>query len=305
MSVPSDAKESKDIATATSFKKKGKVTAAYVEVTSKKHEKLARNIGKVVDYVILVGKDWKVIPLENVIADLQGEKAKIIAAVSDVDEAKVALETLEHGADGILIQPSKLSEIKEFVKVVEDIEAKRYDLKTAKITKIKPVGSGDRVCIDTCSLMNIGEGMLVGSYSHGFFLVHSETLESEYVEARPFRVNAGPVHAYIMMPNHKTKYLSELKSGDEVLIVDSKGNGRKAIVGRVKIEKRPLLLIEAECEGMKIATLLQNAETIRLVNEKGKPVSVSELKEGDKVLVHIEESARHFGMAIKESIIEK
>lgn len=108
-----------------------------------------------------------------------------------------------------------------------------------------------------------------------------------------------------MMPNHKTKYLSELKSGDEVLIVDSKGNGRKAIVGRVKIEKRPLLLIEAECEGMKIATLLQNAETIRLVNEKGKPVSVSELKEGDKVLVHIEESARHFGMAIKESIIEK
>lgn len=56
---------------------------------------------------------------------------------------------------------------------------------------------------------------------------------------------------------------------------------------------------------MKLRTLLQNAETIRLVNEKGKPVSVSELKEGDKVLVHVEEAARHFGMAIKEAIIEK
>lgn len=41
--------------------------------------------------------------------------------------------------------------------------------------------------------------MLIGSYSKSLFLVHSESLESEYVASRPFRVNAGPVQAYVMV----------------------------------------------------------------------------------------------------------
>ena len=70
-------------------------------------------------------------------------------------------------------------------------------------------------------------------------------MESEYVASRPFRVNAGPVHAYVMTPGNKTKYLSELETGDEVLTVDQEGTTKIAIVGRVKIEKRPLMLVEA------------------------------------------------------------
>ena len=303
--LPSNLEDSKDLMAAKSLKRQGKPIAAYVEIKGKRYEELARLLGKTVDYLILVGKDWKIIPLENIIADLQEEDVKLVAAVADEKEAKTALETLEHGTDGVLIEPEDPSQIKKIAKLIEDIKMGYYELKPATITRIEPVGSGDRVCVDTCSIMNIGEGMLIGSYSQGLFLVHSESLESEYVESRPFRVNAGPVHAYVMTPDHKTKYLSELEAGDEVLVVDKDGKTRPAIVGRVKIEKRPLLLVEAEYEGMKLRTLLQNAETIRLVNEKGKPVSVSELKEGDKVLVHVEEAARHFGMAIKEAIIEK
>ncbi|MDD4594943.1 MAG: 3-dehydroquinate synthase II, partial [Methanobacteriaceae archaeon] len=77
------------------------------------------------------------------------------------------------------------------------------------------------------------------------------------------------------------------------------------IVGRCKIEKRPLLLIEAEYEDIKIKSLLQNAETIRIVSNNGEAVSVSNLNQGDKVKVFIDENARHFGMAINETIIEK
>ena len=64
-------------------------------------------------------------------------------------------------------------------------------------------------------------------------------------------------------------------------------------------------MIEAEYEGMKIRTLVQNAETIRLVTDKKEPISVSKLKVGDKVLAYFSEGARHFGMAIEEQIIEK
>jgi 3-dehydroquinate synthase II len=137
------------------------------------------------------------------------------------------------------------------------------------------------------------------------FLVHSESLESEYVASRPFRVNAGPVQAYVMVPGNKTRYLAELEAGDEVLIVNKDGTTRPTIVGRCKIEKRPLLLIEAEYEDIKIKSLLQNAETIRIVSNNGEAVSVSNLNQGDKVKVFIDENARHFGMAINETIIEK
>jgi 3-dehydroquinate synthase II len=255
--------------------------------------------------LILLGSDWKVIPLENIIADLQKEKVKLIAAVSDYDEAKLALETLEHGTDGILLFPRDISQIKKVADLIEKIQQETYQLLPANITRVEPVGTGDRVCVDTCSMMQLGEGMLIGSYSQGLFLVHSESLESEYVASRPFRVNAGPVHAYVMTPGNKTKYLSELETGDEVLTVDQEGNTRTAIVGRVKIEKRPLMLVEAEYEGVVLRTLLQNAETIRLVGEDGNPISVADLKVGDKIMVYLDPNARHFGMAIEESIIEK
>ena len=43
-----------------------------------------------------------------------------------------------------------------------------------------------------------------------------------------------------------------------------------------------------------IRTLLQNAETIRLVQDNGNPLSVAELKIGDKVMVYLDKSAQTF-----------
>lgn len=54
------------------------------------------------------------------------------------------------------------------------------------------------------------------------------------------------MHAYVAVPGGKTCYLSELKAGKEVIVVDQKGQQRNAIVGRVKIETRPLILVEAK-----------------------------------------------------------
>jgi 3-dehydroquinate synthase II len=146
--------------------------------------------------------------------------------------------------------------------------------------------------------------MLVGSQSNCLFLIQSEAMESEYVAARPFRVNAGAVHAYVLTADGKTKYLSEVKSGEEVMAVDTEGNSRSVVIGRSKIEVRPLLLVEVEADGKKFSTILQNAETIRLCTPIG-AVSISELKVGQEVLVRLEQGGRHFGHAIKETIMER
>ena len=164
---------------------------------------------------------------------------------------------------------------------------------------------GDRACIDTCTQMTLGEGMLVGNTASGFFLVHSESIDNPYVASRPFRVNAGAVHAYTLVAGGKTKYLADLKAGEEVLLVNAQGKSQIAYLGRNKIEKRPMLLIEAEAGGEPISLVMQNAETIRLVDPDGKAISVTTLKPGDKVLGHIEKAGRHFGMKVDETLIER
>ena len=293
-----------DIITAIRLKEKGLKVGAFVVIRNKSYEEFASLIGQECDYLIIVGTDWKVIPLENLIASLQNSNVQIIAGVRDAEEAKLALETMEHGSEGVLLDSDDVNTIKKTVAVAESSGMAPLDLMVAKVTKVEPVGMGDRVCVDTCNMMSRGEGMLVGSQSSGMFLVHSESEESPYVASRPFRVNAGAVHAYVKVGD-RTRYLSELKSGDQVTIVDAHGRQRTGIVGRVKIERRPLMLVEAEVDGQIIKNILQNAETIKLVDSNAEPVSIADLRPGDEVLVHYEGVARHFGMKVEETIIEK
>jgi 3-dehydroquinate synthase II len=164
---------------------------------------------------------------------------------------------------------------------------------------------GDRVCVDTCTLMQEGEGLLVGNSSSFFFLVQAEAKMNPYVAPRPFRVNAGPVHAYVKIPEGRTRYLSELSAGDPILVVRADGAAQAATVGRVKIERRPLFLVEAVCGDTRGSILLQNAETIRLSKADGQAISVVMLKPGDSILAVVEKAGRHFGIKVAETIWEK
>jgi 3-dehydroquinate synthase II len=284
--------------------KNSKPTAFLIKITNKEDERKASKASSFADFVVVETTDWTIIPLENLIADLHKKDSSLIAKVKSLEEAKTALETLEIGVDGILFE-GKPIDIAKVKKLIDSASSAPVGLTIATVSSVKPVGMGDRVCVDTCSLFSVGEGMLVGSQSNALFLVHSETIESPYVAARPFRVNAGPVHAYTILPNGKTTYLSELSAGDEVLAVDKEGKTRSLIIGRLKIEKRPLIIVEADVGGKKIKTILQNAETIRLVAKDGSAISVAKLKKGDEILVYLEDAGRHFGVKVEESINEK
>ena len=250
--------------------------------------------------IIVHTPDWTIIPLENLVAC--GEN--VIAAVTSLEEAEQALFVLEKGVAGVLVKTDDPDLVRSISRLVQS-GTSGQELHRLTVTTVKPAGMGERVCVDTCSLMVDGEGMLVGNTSSGFFLVHAETLVNPYVAPRPFRVNAGGVHAYLQVPDGKTAYLADLKAGDRVTIVHGNGSCREATIGRVKIERRPLFLVEAESEGRKVSIILQNAETIRLVRPDNSAVSVTSLKPGDVVLGRVESGGRHFGMAIDETIIEK
>ncbi|MGD0406712.1 MAG: 3-dehydroquinate synthase II [Candidatus Bathyarchaeia archaeon] len=287
------------------LKNEGKKTVIKINIRGKEDENKAVKAAELqADYIIINCLDWRVIPLENLIAKARG-KSKLIAEVTTAEDAKLVLEALELGTDGVLLKTSNPNELAKTVKVVKE-QMPKMALTTAKILSIKPIGSGARVCVDTVDLMVPGEGMLVGCQSAGFFLVEAEVNENPYVQSRPFRVNAGPASHYTLTSLQNTRYLSELKAGDEVLIIDREGKVRITNVGRSKIEFRPLILIEAQADDTKIKTILQNAETIRLVTPKAsKPVT--ELKPNDEVLVHLAaKGGRHFGVSVpEETVIEK
>ena len=254
------------------------------------------------EFVVVECSDWRVIPLENLIAEFRRRGRRIYAYASSGDDIKTALTILEKGVDGVVIPPSSIGSAGKLTERAD----RKVAVVAARVSRVVDAGLGERACIDTTAQLAPGEGMLIGSKASFFFLVHGETIPSAYIPARPFRVNAGAIHSYLLSSEGKTRYLSELEPPDPVTVVDREGSLRTATVGRVKIEKRPLVLVEAKAGDSTGSVILQKAETIRLIRSDGSPVSVTELKPGDEVLVHTEDAkGRHFGGEVDEYIIEK
>jgi len=289
----------------SSAKPKGKKIGRKFKVLSNKDiDKILVSAKKGLDFVIVEVKDWKIIPLENIIAKLHKIHTKIFAIARSPEEVRKMFSILDVGVDGVIFNTSSINEVRE---ALVYLGTRSFELKPAKIIDIKEVGNGERVCVDTASMLHKGEGMLIGNRSNFMFLVHNESVGSSFTSPRPFRVNAGAVHCYTIAPDGTTNYLSEIETGSEVLILDSKGKARRATVGRSKIERRPMLMIKAQVNDEVGGIISQDAETIRFVKPNGHLISVTHLKKGDTVLVHSKAaSGRHFGMEVSdEYILEK
>lgn len=287
-----------------SFKSSGKSVGYFKKVTSNLDvNDIERASDTGAELVIVDAPNWKIIPLENIIAKLHKSKTKVFATAKSSQEVATLFAVLELGVDGVILSTDSEEEVE---RARQELTTARFLIGRAKITEVKDVGTGERVCVDTASMMRMGEGMLVGSRSNFMLLVHNESVGSSFTSPRPFRVNAGAVYCYTIVPGGGTRYLSEIESGSEVWIVNKEGIARSAVVGRSKIETRPLRLIRAEINGEEGTVILQNAETIRLICKDGKLLSVTEVKVGDEILGYAKQaSGRHFGMEVDEFIVEK
>jgi 3-dehydroquinate synthase II len=251
-------------------------------------------------WVVFPG-EREIIPLENLVA----WKKNVLVVAATPDEVSLYRGVLEKGVYGLVLSapdPAGMRALGEAARSgAEDVP-----LVAARVAEVVPLGMGDRVCVDTCTWIEGSRGMLVGNGSAGLFLVCAENAPNPYVLPRPFRVNAGAIHSYCRVPGGRTAYLSELAAGSGVLLVDDGGKGEVACVGRVKVERRPLVLVRAVApSGGEHSVVLQNAETIRLVGPAGNTRSISRIAAGDEVLLAEGASGRHFGVAVEETIREK
>jgi 3-amino-4-hydroxybenzoic acid synthase len=256
-------------------------------------------------YTLVEFKDPTKIPLEIVIAAADRAPGQLVCKADDLEEAKVIIDVLEKGSEGVLVAPATANDVFELIEILR-VKTPDLDLTTLTVDRIEHLGLGDRVCIDTTSHFEKDEGMLIGSYAHGFILCVSETHPLPYMPTRPFRINAGALHSYAFGQDNRTNYLSELKAGHPVLAVGADGRTRRITVGRIKLESRPLLSIHATSpEGVEVNLIVQDDWHVRVLGPGAKVLNVTELKKGDQVLGHIATEKRHVGWPVGEFCVEK
>ena len=262
-----------------------------------------------VPWVLVRCSDWTMIPLENLVAASRGSGTRIAVAITNEVDLAGAAFALEHGVDAILVTDDLWEAAREMAEPRESSgdssDSAPASVATAAITSIESGGVGERVCIDLIERLDDGEGIAIGSVAEVLCLVHGETVPSDYVPTRPFRVNAGAVHSYALMADGSTRYLSELSAGEDVAIVSSDGSRRSATIGRLKIERRPFLLVRylsGDSEGQIIA---QQAETVRLVTPSGGQISITDAAAGDEISILCDRRMRHMGIALEGGMVEK
>lgn len=254
---------------------------------------------------VLLFRDPTKIPLEIVIAAAARATGSIITIAQDAEEAEIIFGVLELGSDGVMMAPAKVGDAAA-LKATSETGTPNLDLVELTVVETSHVGMGERACVDTCTYFREDEGILVGSYSKGMILCVSETHPLPYMPTRPFRVNAGAIHSYTLAKDERTAYLSELKAGSKVRAVDVKGQTRLVTVGRVKIESRPLISINAVApNGQAVNLILQDDWHVRVLGPGGVVLNSTELKPGDSLLGYLPSEDRHVGYPINEFCLEK
>ena len=110
--------------------------------------------------VVVRGGDWMIIPLENLLSKTNN----LFVEIHDLKEGQTALGILERGVDGVVIDNPNPDAVRQIIHALKG-GGEKIDLSKAKIRRIEALGMGDRVCVDTCSSMALGEGMLIGNSS--------------------------------------------------------------------------------------------------------------------------------------------
>ncbi len=165
----------------TAKKPKGKKVGRKFKVLSNNDiENILDSAKKGLDFVIIEVKDWKIIPIENIIAKLHKMHTKIFSIARNAKEARKMFSILDVGVDGVIFNTGSMNEVKQ---ALVYLGTKSFELSTAKILEIQEVGDGERVCVDTASMLNRGEGMLIGSRANFLFLPLLDHLELMLVQS--------------------------------------------------------------------------------------------------------------------------
>ncbi|QHY95112.1 3-amino-4-hydroxybenzoic acid synthase [Streptomyces sp. S4.7] len=255
------------------------------------------------DVLVAAFIDETNIPLELLLARAQDGTTRVLKELLSSAETASVAGVLESGPAGLVVRGDQLADIDRVGEALRLRRQVRKDLVPLEVVRAEPIGMGYRGCVDTATLFGEDEGMIVGSTSSGGILVCAEVHYLPYMNLRPFRVNAGAVHSYVFGAD-TTAYITDLAAGERSHAVSADGTFREVVVGRVKVELRPLRLIEATYGDVKVNVFLQDDWHVRVMSAEGKPLNLTDVVPGTELLGHVTEPGRHVGIKVAERISE-
>jgi 3-dehydroquinate synthase II len=245
----------------------------------------------------------RVLPLESALSR-SSPRTSIWVVTERPEEIDTALGALEVGADRVVVEVRDPASVDRLDALAGRERLSHLRWGSARVVEARPVGVSERVLVDTTALLDPSEGMLLGSSAALLVHVASEAEGSAFSRPRPFRVNAGSPHLYVLMADGTTRYLSELAAGDRLLVASPGRQGRAVGVGRIKVERRPMTMVRIRRSDREATIFVQEAETVRLSAIRRR-VPVTELQTGEQLRTIDLPPARHLGDAVRESIEER
>src|SRR5260370_17634731 len=101
----------RDIAIAHAAKERGIPVALQITIQHRNDvENVSRFLEADPDYLLIECPNWKIIPVENLIAEVRG-RSKILARTRSFQASRTALSILEQGTDVISLSPADPSDI--------------------------------------------------------------------------------------------------------------------------------------------------------------------------------------------------
>lgn len=255
------------------------------------------------DFLVAAFADETNIPLELLLARAQGTRTQVYKQLLTSAETASVAGVLETGPAGLVVGAGHLADLDKVAAVLRAERHAQLDLVPLEVVRSEPVGMGYRGCIDTTHLFDDDEGMVIGSTSSGGIFVCAEVHYLPYMNLRPFRVNAGAVHSYVFGTG-TTAYITDLAAGEKCYAVNTDGRFREAMVGRIKVELRPLRLVEARYGDVTVNAFLQDDWHVRVMSAEGKPLNLTEVVPGTLLLGRVTEPGRHVGIKVDEEISE-
>ena len=122
------------------------VDVHFIDIAGKKDEDRAAEVPGD-KTVVLNMLDWTIIPIENLLAR---RGRNILVQVKDASQAKLMVEILEKGVDGVLLDTPDVNEIKKTTEIIQGV-AEKVTLCEATVTAVKSLGMGDRCCLALAS----------------------------------------------------------------------------------------------------------------------------------------------------------
>lgn len=153
---------------------------------------------------------------ENLLGAAEGTGTQVAVTVSSAADVPGLAFALERGVDALVCPRDASAALLEALQIAKAQRLERAEaaaggeqragagdgagagalaLEPARVTAVVDGGVADRVAVDFTRLLAAEEGCLVGSSAKALAFVHGETVQSGFVPPRPFRCNAGPVHA--------------------------------------------------------------------------------------------------------------